>query len=119
MLLEKYKKQIDEEEYNAKVAVLVAALPDPENYDAFTKTRDLVVLPEKEEERKHGDDVEKGSIGSDEGREEGVEVEEGEEAKKSRTGSAVAAFGSAIARPFKSKTEPQASEVPMDLGAES
>ena len=123
MLLEKYKEHIDEEEYNAKVAVLIAALPDPENYDAFTKTSDLVVLPEKEEEEtEHGDDVEKGSVGSGEGPEEGVEVEEGEEgeeAKTSRIGSAAAAVGSALARPFKSKTEPQASEVPMDLGAES
>ena len=54
-MLRKYKEYMPEEEYDEQVAALMAALPKPETYDAYTKTNELVVLKEEgveEEERR-------------------------------------------------------------------
>jgi hypothetical protein len=114
VLLEKYKEHMPEEEYNEKVTKLMQALPDPETYDSFTKTGDLVVLQAKEEEKEEeveGEGEGEGIVPVGE-EEEGKESEEPE--KKSRAGAAAAAVGgaatavgSAVMYPFKTSKKPE------------
>lgn len=92
-LLTKYKDHLPEEEYDEKVTKLLHALPNPDTYDAFTKTD--AILPVQEEEPSN---VEEG-----ENDDEGVEVGEEVEEKKSigskittSVGSAATSVGSAM-----------------------
>jgi len=112
-MLEKYKEQMPEEEYNEKVTVLMAALPKPTTYDMYTKVDDLVTIeddePEEVEDEVVGEEVE-------------VDLEGGEEDKQSpfaaTTGAvsrAAKATAGAIKRPFTKKPNADPyDEVPDD-----
>lgn len=111
-LLTKYKDHLSEEEYDEKVTKLLHALPDPDTYDAFTKTDAILPVEDTEpEENKDGDE------------DTGEEEEQGQDAEKKKglgskittsVGTAVGSVGSAMKAVTggvgSSKSKPQAQE---------
>ena len=108
-LLTKYKDHLPEEDYDEKVTKLLQALPDPDTYDAFTKT-DTILVPVEEVEP---DENEDGDSDTGEGEEEAQDAEK----KKSfgskitsSVGTAVGSVGSAmkaVTGGGSSKSKPQ------------
>jgi len=104
-LLTKYKDHLSEEEYAEKVTKLIRALPDPDTYDAFTKTGAILAVEECEEEP----DVEEGGDDGEEKKSIGEKITSSEKKITSSMGSAMKGAKNTMAglgRPSKDDTGP-------------
>lgn len=121
-LLTTYRDHLAEEEYEERVTKLMQALPDPDTYDAYTKTEALVVIPPSAAEEKEADTdtVEVNIDGAVEGEGEEEEGEgEEEEGDKKSIGSKISSAISSGATTVKKTVGlgGESSKTPAETGA--